>query len=113
MASQHALNLKDELAGYEFDIANFSFTESAFTVVDSRDAGASTNQTSLANTVQSMISYVLCQVHSYCSVMLNVLSCPDFCQILLNRFVATSHPKRNLDKANEEEGKDNFHGCCQ
>ena len=36
MATQQALNLKDELAGYEFDNANFSFTESAVTVIDWR-----------------------------------------------------------------------------
>ena len=44
MSSQQARNLKDEVVGYEFDNANYSFMESTVTVVDFRDAGVYKNQ---------------------------------------------------------------------
>ena len=65
MSSQQALKLKDVLVGYKFDNANYSFTESKVTVVDSRDG--SKNQTLLDSCVTFLAG------HSDCSVMSNVM----------------------------------------
>ena len=48
----------------------------------------------------------------YCTLLPNALD-PYITAMYFKKFLITSHRRRDLYEADEEKGKDCFHGCCQ